>query len=80
MTKQLLLDQSDATKQLLTALGLDGDITRINLLIEPQSVVKLQVERILSKDDVNYITQWALYHDVEKVQLLDPIQKSSDAA
>ena len=55
---------------LLNALGISHKaVTGVRLLVEPDQLVRIQVERLVDADEIGEITEWILSHDIKAEQL-----------
>ena len=55
---------------LLDALGISHkDVTALRLLVEPDQLVRVQVERLVTADELGDVTGWILKHGIKAEQL-----------
>jgi hypothetical protein len=67
-----LTGHSQEIRGLLDALGIPCDyVTGIRLIVEPDRIVRLEVERCVSSDEMPEIIQWILKYGIEAEQLDD---------
>ena len=63
---------SQAIRGLLDALGISYKaVTGVRLLVEPDQLVRVQVERMVSADEIGEVTEWILKHGIKAEQLDD---------
>ena len=56
---------------LLDALGISHkDVTGVRLLVEPDKLVRVEVERLVTADEIGEVTEWILKHGI-KAELLN---------
>ena len=61
---------SQEIRGLLDALGISHQaITGFRLLVEPDQLVRIQVERLVDADEIGEITEWILKHGIKAEQL-----------
>ena len=64
--------RSQEIRGLLDALGISHQaVTGVCLLVEPYQPVRVQVERLVSADEIGEITEWILKHGIKAEQLDD---------
>lgn len=57
---------------LLDALGISHKgVTGFHLLVEPNQVVRVQIERLVTADEIGEVTEWILKHGIKAEQLDD---------
>lgn len=63
---------SHEIRGLLAALGISNKaVTGVRLLVEPDQLVRVQVERLVDADEIGEITEWILKHGIKAEQLDD---------
>ena len=63
---------SQEIRGLLDALGISHTaVTGVRLLVEPDQFVRVQVERLVTTDEIGEITEWILKHGIKAEQLDD---------
>ena len=67
-----LSGHSQEIRGLLDALGISHKaVTGIRLTVEPDQLVRVQVERLVAADEIGEVTEWILRHGVKAEQLDD---------
>ena len=67
-----LTGHSQEIRGLLDALRIPCEsVTAFRLIAEPGQIVRLEVERFVTADEIPEITQWILKHGIEARQLDD---------
>ena len=67
-----LSGHSQEIRGLLDALGISHEgVTGFRLLVEPDQLVRVQVERLVAADEIGEVTEWILKHDFKAEQLDD---------
>lgn len=67
-----LSGHSQEIRGLLDALGISHEgVTGFRLLVEPDQLVRVQVERLVAADEIAEVTEWILKHDFKAEQLDD---------
>ena len=67
-----LTGHSQEIKGLLAALGIEcKGVTGLRLIIEPDCIVRLELERLVAGDEVAELTTWILKQNIEAEQLDD---------
>ena len=67
-----LSSHSQEIRGLLDALGISHKgVTGFRLLVEPDQLVRVQVERLIAADEIGELTEWILKHDLKAEQLDD---------
>jgi hypothetical protein len=66
-----LTGHSQEIKGLLAALGIDEckGITGLRLIVEPDCIVRLELERLVTGDEVAELTTWILKQNIKTEQL-----------
>jgi len=65
-----LTGHSQEIKGLLEALGIEcKGVLRICLIVEPDRIVRLELERLVTEDEAAELTTWILKHSVKAEQL-----------
>jgi hypothetical protein len=62
---------SQEIRGLLDALGISHEAVTVRLLVEPDQLVRVQVERLVTADEIGEITEWVLKHGIKAEQLDD---------
>ena len=63
-------------RELLDALGIaHKGVTGVRLIVEPETLVRVEVERLVTDEELNELTQWVLKYGIE-AQQLDPESQS----
>jgi hypothetical protein len=63
---------SQEIRGLLDALGISHKaVTGVRLLVEPDQLVRVQVERLVTTDEIGEVTEWILKHSIKAEQLDD---------
>ena len=63
---------SQVIRGLLDALGISHKaVTGVRLLVEPDQLVRVQVERLVAADEISEVTEWVLKHGIKAEQLDD---------
>jgi hypothetical protein len=67
-----LTGHSQEIRGLLDALGISHKaVTGVRLIVEPDQLVRVQVERLVAADEIGEVTEWILKHGVKAEQLDD---------
>jgi len=67
-----LTGHSQEIKGLLAALGIEcKGVTGLRLIIEPDRIVRLELERLVTGDEVAELTTWILKQNIKAEQLDD---------
>ena len=67
-----LSGHSQEIRGLLDALGISCKaVTGVRLIVEPDQLVRVQVERLVGADEIGEITEWILKHGIKAEQLDD---------
>ena len=67
-----LTGNSQEIRGLLDALGISCEcVTGIRLIVEPDQIVRLEVERCATADEMPGVIQWILKYGIEAEQLND---------
>ncbi|MEN9727409.1 MAG: hypothetical protein RL434_1775 [Pseudomonadota bacterium] len=67
-----LTGHSQEIKGLLAALGIEcKGVTGLRLIVEPDRIVRLELERLATSDEVAELTTWILKQSIEAEQLDD---------
>ena len=67
-----LTGNSQEIRGLLEALGIEcKGVTGLRLIIEPDCIVRLELERLVAGDEVAELTTWILKQNIEAEQLDD---------
>ena len=67
-----LTGHSPEIRGLLEALGIPCEgVMGIRLIVEPDEIVRLDVQRSVTADEMHELTEWILKHGVEAEQLCD---------
>ena len=67
-----LTGHSQEIKGLLAALGIEcNGVTGLRLIVEPDRIVRLELERLVTADEVAELTTWILKQNIEAEQLDD---------
>ena len=67
-----LAGNSQEIRGLLDALGIPCKaVTGVRLIIEPDQLVRVEVERVVESDEMNALTHWILEHNIKARQLDD---------
>jgi hypothetical protein len=67
-----LTSRSKEIRGLLDALGIPCDgVMGIRLIVEPGQIVRLEVERCVTTDEMPDVIQWILKYGIEAEQLND---------
>jgi len=65
-----LSGHSQEIRGLLDALGISHKaVTGVRLIVEPDQLVRVQVERLVAADEIGEVTEWILKHGVKAEQL-----------
>jgi hypothetical protein len=65
-----LTGHSQEIKGLLAALGIEcKGITGLRLIVEPDRIVRLELERLVTHDEVAELTTWILKQNIKTEQL-----------
>jgi hypothetical protein len=63
---------SQEVRGLLDALGIPlKAVTGVRLLVETDQIVRVEVERLVTADEIGEITEWVLKHGIKAEQLDD---------
>lgn len=63
-------------RELLDALGIaHKGVAGVRLIVEPETLVRVEVERLVTDEELNELTQWVLKYGIE-AQQLDPESQS----
>ena len=66
-----LTGQSPEMKGLLTALGIESNgVAAVRLIVEPDSMVRLEIERYVSNDQALNLTSWILKQKIKAEQCI----------
>ena len=61
-----LSGHSQEIRGLLDALGISRkDVTGVRLIVEPDQLVRVQVEHLVVADEIGEVTEWILKHGVK---------------
>jgi hypothetical protein len=67
-----LSGHSQEIKGLLAALGIEcKNVTGLRLIVEPDRIVRLELERLVTDDEAAELTTWILKQNIEAEQLDD---------
>jgi hypothetical protein len=67
-----LTGHSQEIKGLLAAFGIEcKGVTGLRLIVEPDRIVRLELERLVTDDEVAELTTWILKQNIEAEQLHD---------
>ena len=67
-----LSGHSQEIRGLLDALGISHKaVTGVRLIVEPDQLVRVQVERLFAAEEIGEVTEWLLKHGVKAEQLDD---------
>jgi hypothetical protein len=67
-----LTGHSQEIKGLFAALGIEcKGVTGLRLIVEPDRIVRLELERLVTDDEVAELTTWILKQNIETEQLDD---------
>ena len=65
-----LSGRSQEIRGLLDALGISRkDVTGVRLIVEPDQLVRVQVEHLVFADEIGKVTEWILKHGVKAEKL-----------
>jgi hypothetical protein len=65
-----LTGHSQEIKGLLAAFGIKcKGVTKLRLIVEPDYIVRLELERLVADDEVAELTTWILKQNIEAEQL-----------
>ena len=57
---------------LLSALGIEcKGVTALRLIVEPERIVRLELERFVTDDETLNLTQWVLANNIQAKQIND---------
>jgi hypothetical protein len=63
---------SQEIRGLLDALGISHKaVTGVRLFVEPDQFARVEVERLVTADEIGEITEWVLKHGIKAEQLND---------
>jgi hypothetical protein len=67
-----LTGHSQKIRGLLEAFGIEcKGVTGLRLIVEPDRIVRLELERLVAEDEVTELTTWILKQNIEAEQLDD---------
>jgi len=67
-----LTGHSQEIKGLLAAFGIEcKGVTGLRLIVEPDRIVRLELERLVTDDEAAELTTWILKQNIEAEQLHD---------